>query len=42
MREEEPEGGGISKGVMIGCAGALVAVALAIGLFFGVCSMFRR
>lgn len=42
MSDEEPKGGGKSESLMIGCAGCLVAVAIAIGLFFGVCSMMRR
>jgi hypothetical protein len=28
--------------LIIGCVSVLVAVALVIGLFFGVCSMLRR
>ena len=42
MRDDEPKGSRIFQSVMIGCVGVLVAVALAIGLFFGVCSMLRR
>jgi len=42
MRDEDPEGGGKFQGLMTGCAIALVVVALAIGLFFGVCSMLLR
>ncbi len=42
MRDEEPKDRGKYQGLMIGCAGALVAVAIAVGLFFGVCSMLRR
>lgn len=42
MRDEEPDGGGGWGSWTVGCVGVLVAVALAVGLFFGVCSMMLR
>jgi hypothetical protein len=42
MRDDEPPRGGIIRFLLMAFASVLVAVALAVGLFFGVCSMMLR
>ena len=41
MRDDQSKGRAIIQGMLIAGAAVLVAIALAVGLFFGICSMIR-